>query len=161
MRTFLHDQLKIGETDIGSIWIDDRSRDEIPRLLRGLQHIYCTPEINEKVFAILQNIVPKGTDVNNGRPGMELWKILVLGSVRLLCNWDYDKLKEIADNHKTLRQMLGHGLDDDEKSYPIQTLKDNIHLLTPEALDRINQVVVEAGHQLLGKKKRAGTKGAL
>lgn len=153
MRTFLHDQLKIGETDIGSIWIDDRSRDEIPRLLRGLQHIYCTPEINEKVFAILQNIVPKGTDVNNGRPGMELWKILVLGSVRLLCNWDYDKLKEIADNHKTLRQMLGHGLDDDEKSYPIQTLKDNIHLLTPEALDRINQVVVEAGHQLLGKKK--------
>ena len=153
MRTFLHKQLKLGETDIGSIRIDNRSRDEIPRLLRGLQHIYCTPELNQKVFTILQDIVPKGTDINNGRPGMELWKILVLGSVRLLCNWDYDKLKEIADNHKTLRQMLGHGIDDDDKIYPIQTLKDNVRLLTPEALDRINQVVVEAGHQLLGNKK--------
>ena len=153
MRTFLHSQLKIGETDIGSIRIDDRSRDELPKLLRGLQYIYCTPELNEKVFAILQDIVPKGTDIDNGRPGMELWKILVLGSVRLVCNWNYDKLQDIADNHKTLRQMLGHGLDDDEKTYHIQTLKDNIHLLTPEALDRINQVVVEAGHKLLSKKK--------
>ena len=154
MRVLIHRQLKIGETDIGSIEFDSRSRDEIPKLLRGLQHIYCTPDLNEKVFSILQDVVPKGTDINTGRPGMELWKILVLGSLRLICNWDYDKLKEISDNHKTLRQMLGHGLYDDDKSYPVQTLKDNIELLTPEVLDRINHVVVEAGNKQLPKKKR-------
>jgi hypothetical protein len=33
----------------------------------------------------------------------------------------------------------------------LQTLKDNVSLLTPEVLDRINQVVVRAGHQALGK----------
>ncbi len=154
MRTFIHDQLKIGETDIGSIEIDVRSRDEIPKLLLGLQHIYCTPELNQKVFAILTDLVPQGTDINNGRPGMELWKILVLGSLRMICNWDYDKLKEIADNHSTLRQMLGHGFNDENISYPLQTLKDNISLFTPDVLDRINQVVFEAGHELIrGKKK--------
>ena len=159
MRNIIHRQLKIGETDIGAIDIDTRSRDEIPQLLKGLQHIYCTPELNEKVFAILQDVVPKGIDTNNGRPGMELWKILVLGSLRLVCNWDYDKLKEIADNHKTLRQMLGHGFEDDDKTYPVQTLKDNIALLTPEVLNRINQVVVEAGHQQLHKKKEVELEG--
>jgi len=156
MRKPIEQQLKIGEMDIGSIEFDPRSRDEIPKLLRGLQHIYCTPELNEKVFAILKDIVPEGTDSNNGRPGMELWKILVLGTIRLNCNWDYDKLKEIADNHRTLRQMLGHGFDDDDKTYPIQTLKDNVSLLTPEILDRINEVAVSAGHRLVGKKKEQG-----
>jgi len=38
----------------------------------------------------------------------------------------------------------------------VQTLKDNVSLLTPEISDRINQVVVQAGHQL--KKKRTRTK---
>jgi len=49
--------------------------------------------------------------------------------------------------------MLGHGLYDDDITYPIQTLKDNIALLTSEVLDRINQVVEEAGHKQLPKKK--------
>ena len=155
MRKIIEQQLKIGETDIKSIEFDPRSRDEIPKLLRGLQHIYCTPELNKKVFAILDNIIPKGTDQNNGRPGMELWKILVLGTIRLNCNWDYDKLKEIADNHKKIRQMLGHGIIDDDKEYPIQTLKDNVSLLTVEVLDLINEIVVNAGHQLVGKKKKS------
>ncbi len=30
-----------------------------------------------------------------GRPGMDLWKILILGTLRLNCNWDYDKVHEI------------------------------------------------------------------
>ena len=159
MRKIIETQMKFGETDIGAIEIDARSRDEIPKLIKGLQHIYCTPELHEKVFDILEEIVPEGTDANNGRPGMELWKIFVLGSLRITCNWDYDKLKEIADNHKILRQMLGHGLLDDDKTYPIQTLKDNVSLLTTEVLGKINEVVVNAGHKLLGKKKEQELKG--
>jgi len=153
MRIPIHEQLKIGETDIGSIKIDTRSRDEIPKVLLGLQHIYCTPELNQKVFSTLNDLIPNGTDISNGRPGMELWKIFVLGSLRMNCNWDYDRLKENADNHKTLRQMLGHGFDDENITYPLQTLKDNISLFTPDILKRINQIVVEAGHELVKGKK--------
>jgi uncharacterized protein Yka (UPF0111/DUF47 family) len=120
----------------------------------GLQYIYCNVEIRREVFTILEDIVPKGIDENNGRPGMELWKILVLGTIRLNCNWDFDKLQEIANNHHTLRQMLGHGsIWKDDYQYALQTLKDNVSLLTAEVLDRINQVVVKSGHSLVKKKE--------
>ena len=158
MRKVKEQQMKFGEVDIATIEFDLRSRDEIPKLLKGLQHIYCTPEIREEVFKILAGIIPKDVDNKNGRPGMELWKILVLGTLRLNCNWDYDKLQEIANNHMTLREMLGHGFFDRNSKYALQTLKDNVSLLTPEVLDDINQVVVKAGYNLVCKKKRRGIK---
>ncbi|MCD6581492.1 MAG: hypothetical protein J7K90_06785 [Desulfuromusa sp.] len=89
---------------------------------------------------------------NNGRPGMDLWKILILGVLRLNLNWDYDRLQEMANNHKTLRQMLGHGFIDNDQIYKLQSLKDNICLLTPETLNKINEIVVEAGHKLVKKR---------
>ena len=55
--------------------------------------------------------------------------------------------------------MLGHAILN-EHYYPLQTLKDNVSLLTPELLDQINQVVVRAGHTLV-KKKTKRSKGAV
>ena len=153
MRKIIDMQMKIGEKAIADIKFDLRSRDEIPKLLRGLQAIYCDRKLRELVFDVLAGIVPPHVDIKNGRNGMDLWKIFVLGTVRLICNWDYDKLHEIANNHKKLRQMLGHGMIDDDYQYALQTLKDNISLFTPEVLDKINQIVVEYGHQVIGKKK--------
>jgi hypothetical protein len=83
---------------------------------------------------------------------MSQWKILVLGTLRLNCNWNYDKLREIANEHRTLRMMLQHP-EDDKYLYPLQTLKDNVSLLTPEVLEKINDIVVDMGHSLTGKKK--------
>ena len=154
MRKIIEPQMQFGQVDISEITFDLRSRDEIPKLLMGLQYIYCTAEIREQVFKILEDMVPRGTDAKNGRPGMLLWKIFVLGTLRLNCNWDYDKLKEIADNHLTLRQMLGHVAWEDRYLYPIQTIRDNVSLFTPEILDRINQIVVKAGHNLVKKKRK-------
>ena len=84
---------------------------------------------------------------------MEVWKILVMGLRRLNCNWDYDKLKEIVDNHKTIRQMLGHPDFSDEYRYPLQTIEDNVRLFTPELLNEINQIVVRVGQNLVKKKR--------
>lgn len=159
MRHIQHQQIKLGELAVAKIQLDGRSRDEIPKLLMGLKHIYCTPEIRQQVFSILEEIIAKKTSKKNGRLGMDLWNILVLGTIRLNCDWDYDKLREMANNHKTLRQMLGHGIDEEDKEYPLQTLKDNVALLTPAVLDRINEVVVQSGHTLVRKKKDEGLRG--
>ena len=160
MRKVVDLQMKFGQASIANIEFDLRSRDEIPKLLQGLQQIYCNPKIREQVFKILEGIIPKDTDSDNGRPGMDLWKIFVLGTLRLCCNWDYDKLMEIANNHRILRQMLGHGILDQDYNYALQTLKDNVSLLTPEVLDKINQVVVKHGHKLVGKKDGEDLKGS-
>ena len=163
MREIIRPQLSLGELPIGEIKLDPKSRDDIPKLLLGLQHIYVTPELREEVFNILQEVIPRRSDgkpvsASVGRPGMEQWKILVLGVVRLGLNADYDRLQELANQHSTLRQMLGHGAFDDTISYELQTLKDNLYLFTPEILGRINAVVVRAGHRLL--KKKPGRKSA-
>ncbi len=78
MRKAFDSQMKLGEVDIAGIQFDLRSRDEIPKLLMGLQAIYSNKEIREKVFTVLEKALPK-TSKKTGRPGMELWKILVLG----------------------------------------------------------------------------------
>ena len=84
---------------------------------------------------------------------MEQWKIFVLGVLRLNLNCDYDRIHELANQHRTIRQMLGHATFSDDYEYKLQTLKDNVGLLTPEILDRINELVVNAGHRLVKKKR--------
>jgi hypothetical protein len=159
MRKVIDLQMEFWKKDIAHIEFDLQSRDEIPKLLMGLQHIYSTPKIREKVFKVLNRIVPKKSH-ETGRPGMDLWKILVLGTLRLNCNWDYDKVHEIANNHKTLRQMLGHAEMDFDSTYALQTIRDNVSLLTPEVLDEINQIVVQAGHDFMMNNKDNKLKGS-
>ena len=166
MRSVFHSQLKLGEEDIAKIKLDPKSRDDIPQLLAGLQYIYTTQKLRQNIFKILEEVVPcragsgkKGkASTDKGRPGMEQWIILVLGTLRLGLNTDYDRIHELANQHKTVRQMLGHGFMDDEKQYQLQTIKDNLSLFTPELLDRINQEVVQSGHILL-KKNDANLSG--
>ena len=40
---------------IGSIEFDARSRDDIPVLLRGLQHLYTHPDLYEEVMGLLES----------------------------------------------------------------------------------------------------------
>jgi len=150
MREVVQSQAKLGQVNVAGIGFDLHLRDEIPRLLMGLQFIYCTPAVRRKVFRILRGLIGPGIDMDNGRPGMELWKILVLRTLGLGCNWDFDKVKEIADHHDTVRQMLGHGIGDGEYRYALQTIRDNVSLFTPEILEKIDLVVVKAGRRLLG-----------
>ena len=156
MRSFEPTLWQSGASSITDVELDLASRDDIPQLLLGLQYLYMTPALREQVLQILDEMIPEEIDRNTGRPGMGLWRILVMGVLRLNLNWDYDRLCEMVNQHRTIRQMLGHGIADDEERYHVQTLKDNVSMLTPEISDRINQVVVQAGHQL--KKKRTRTK---
>lgn len=153
MRQVIEEQMKLGETGISAIQFDLHSRDEIPKLLMGLQYIYTQPELRNMIFDILKELTPVHVNPDTGRAGMDYWKILVLGTLRLACNYDYDHLKELADQHMQLRQMMGHSLLDQDEIYPLQTIKDNVRLLTPEVLECINRCVVEFGHQLLGKSE--------
>ena len=165
MRRVIEPQMKLGELAIADIKLDPKSRDDIPQILRGLQHLYITPELRGPIFAILEEVLPERqiegktvkADPNNGRPGMTQWQILVLGVLRLGLNTDYDRIQELANEHKTLRQMLGHSDWADEKYYNLQTLKDNLRLFTPEILDRLNRVIVGAGHKALKKNRKIGS----
>ena len=81
MRTVQHSQMQIGEVDITRIEFDPRSRHDIPRILRGLQHVYTNAPLREAIFSLLDKHVAPTVNKQTGRPGMELWKILVCGVV--------------------------------------------------------------------------------
>lgn len=151
MRVVQNTQMQIGEVDISHIQFDLKSRDDIPRILRGLQHIYMDIALREKIFTLLKEQIAPEVSKHTGRPGMTLWATLVCGILRLDLNLDYDRLTSLVNHYDTIRQMLGHS-DFDKTPYQFQTLKDNVSLLTPELLADINQLIVNAGHILVKKK---------
>lgn len=151
MRKRFEQQLQIGGLSISEVEIDKRSRHQLPQLMSGLQYIFVTPELNERVFEVLEEKILKGKK-DTGRLGMSLWEILVLGAVRLNLDTDYDTLHDLSNHHDMLRGIMGvHKLTlewSEKKYYPLQTIKDNVGLLDESTLNKISGIVVEAGHKL-------------
>jgi len=152
MRVVKNPQRCFGEVNIADININPRSRDDIPAVLKGLQYIYVTDAVREKVFDALEKTLDPNIKTTTGRPGMELWKIFVLATLKLGLNCDFDRLQELANEHSSIRQMLGHADWSDTTTYKLQTLIDNVSKLKPAVLADINQVIVEAGHDVVKKK---------
>ena len=156
MRKRFEQQPLLGTISIHDVKIDEKSRHELRYLVAGLKYIFTTPEISEEVFQLMENVVI-GDKKKTGRNGMDLWQILVLGSARLVMNIDYDMLQDYANNHKTLRQIMGctnYADFGDESYFELQTIKDNVGLFNEDLLMKINEIVVKAGHKLLKKKRK-------
>ena len=158
MRVVQSSQMQIGEVDISQIKFDPKSRDDIPQILKGLQHLYVNLPLREKIFELLEAEISPKVDKRNGRPGMTLWTIFVCGVLRLDLNQDYERLHDLVNHHSAIRQMLGHGAFNEE-TYHFQAIKDNVGLLTPALLDKINLIVVNAGHILVKKKDGEALRG--
>ena len=142
-------QFKLGQGALSKIKLDYTSRDDITKLLLGIQRISLNKEGQAKIFQILEKtIIVKSI----GRSGMSLWRILVLGLLRQVINADYDRICNLANNHEELRKFLGHGMIDCDDRYSLQSIKDNISLLTQGALDEINIVIVQLGHEMLDSR---------
>ena len=142
-------QFKLGQNSLSKIKLNYQSRDDITKLLLGIQHISLNEEGLLQIFQILKEAI---NIKSNGRLGMSLWRILVLGLLRQAIDADYDRLCNLANNHIELRQFLGHGMIDCDDRYSLQSIKDNMSLLTEEALDKINIVIVQLGHKMLDSR---------
>jgi transposase, IS5 family len=147
-----HTRKLLIDMQIDQVILKEKSRDDIPQLLEGLKYIFLDETLRQKIFDILLNIFPKTINLHDGRPGMDMWSIFVIAVLRVNLNCDYDRIHNLVNNHKTIRQILGHGVLDDQESYCLQTLKDNVSLLTPEILSQIDQLVIQTGHEWIKKK---------
>lgn len=149
-------QQSLGTIPIDKVSLSTKSRDELPAILRGLQGIFQREELREPILSLLDDRINSGKKAT-GRPGMELWQILVMGVVRLGLDANYDRLEDLVNNHKSIRGILGieveHGFGPG-KQYSLQSIKDNLALFNEDLLKEINTLVVEAGHKLFKKKRR-------
>jgi IS5 family transposase len=154
MRKRFEVQLKLGQTPIEDLKIPHKSRDELPPVLKGLQWIFKTPEINEQIFRLLEEKISADKKAT-GRPGMDLWHVLVLGVVRLALNCDYDRLEYLVHYEKLLRQMMGLESDFEGefgKGFHQKTISENVCHVDEELLHQINEIVVKEGRTLFKKK---------
>ena len=154
MRKKFEQQLSLGIIPISEVKIREKSRHQLAPLLKALQYIFVTPELNSKVFTILEEHVMKNKK-RTGRNGMSLWEIFVLSLTRLNLNIDYDFLLDQANNHRELRGIMGVDRSDfkEGKEYHDQTLRDNVSLLDEEVLRQLNEVIVEASHGVIKKNE--------
>jgi hypothetical protein len=148
MRRAFSAQLRLDVVSVQDVQLDFTCRDEIVPILRALQHIYATPELRDQILRRVAADVNSNTFHNRGREGLDYWHIVVLASVRLGCNLNYDRLQDLARNHWTLRAIMGLG-EWDGTRFSWKRIRDNVCLLKPETIRSINEQLVVAGHRLV------------
>lgn len=147
MRHSFIPQMTVGTTPISEIEFDIYSRHEMVPVLMALQHLYVDRRCCiEEICSLIKDDIIKDQNDKLGCTGLSYWEALVLASVRLGCNLDFDALQDLADNHQQLRQMLMLGRFD-LKRYPRSTIHDNLTKLSHETIEKISQIVVGEGHR--------------
>jgi transposase, IS5 family len=156
MRQRFEQQMNLRTVAISDVKFPLKSRDELPPVLKALQYIFITPELNEKVFELLEEKICKGKK-QTGRKGMDLWHILVLAVVRHTLGTNWDRLEHLANYDELVRRIMGvHAtafIEVDKTEFAYQSILDNVQLIDEPLLQQINLLIVEAGHSLLKKKE--------
>ncbi|MEJ7587052.1 MAG: hypothetical protein WKI04_05775 [Ferruginibacter sp.] len=161
MRQRFEQQMNLRIVPIADVKFPLKSRDELPPVLMALQYIFVTPELNEKVFALLEKKICNGKK-KTGRRGMDLWHILVLAVVRHACNVNWDTLESWSNYHELIRRVMGvHAtafIENDKIEFNYQSILDNVSLVDEALLQEINLLIVDAGHKLVKKKEEEALK---
>lgn len=149
MRLAFQEQPRLDCPEVGRVELNLKCRDEIIPILRALQHVYEDEQLRRQLLELVGKDVSGGCSRKHGRPGLDYWSITVLAAVRLGCNMDYDKLQDLAEQHRTLRLMMGIGDWEEKADFDWRRIRDNVCLVRPETLVKLNQLVVAAGHELV------------
>jgi len=152
MRNRFEVQLALGAVPIEKLDFP-KTREVTSAIMKSLQWIFVTPEINQQIFELLETaITPKQKSL--GRKGMDLWSILVLGVFRLGRKFSYDDLHDMANHHTQIKQLMGRTHLDEDLKYSLTSLKENIPLLTEDLLAKINHVIAGHGVELTQKNEK-------
>jgi len=158
MRKPLSMQTRFDCQIISDVKLNRNCRDEIVPLLRGLQHVYSQPPLRDQILQLVAQDVNEDSRSDRGREGLTYWQIVVLAAARLGCNLDYDKLQDLAEQHRALRQIMGIGDWQDHVEFNWRRIRDNLCLLQPKTIEAISHAIVGEGHRLVPeavKKVRA------
>jgi transposase, IS5 family len=152
MRNFFPRNYQTQTTPINCVAFQLHCRHELIPILVALQHIYSRTDVCQTLLQFIQQDVNKSTNASRGRTGLSYWEILVFAAVRLGCDLDYDALQDLAENHRTLRLILGVADDPlppgHSAPYKWHRLRENVCCLQPATLETISQHIVSLGHEL-------------
>ena len=145
----------LGIVPIEEIEINLKSRDDIPRILKALKEVWMNVSLRDKILSILEEQIRSKMNEKVGRSGMNYWRLFVLSVLKQGLGCNTDRLCELANNHARIRQMLQHKELSFSEGYvyEVQTVIDDMNLITAETWGKVNAVIVEFGHAVLGVPK--------
>ncbi len=147
MRISYHSQLRFDCIPIPEIELNTECRHRIIPVLRSLQQVYSQPQLLQSILDLIERDVLGDAQPTRGREGMTYWQILVLGAAKAGCNYTYDDLQEMAENHRNLRAMMQVG-EWGTESFQWQRIQANLCRLTPETIEAVSHLIVGEGHRL-------------
>jgi IS5 family transposase len=148
MRLAFREQPTLDCPAVVAVPLNLNCRDEIIPILRALQLVYEQAQVRDEILELIAKDVNPDSSPYRGREGLSYWTIMVLAAVRLGCNFDYDKLQDLSEQHRTLRLIMGIGDWDEQTDFDWRRIRDNLCLLRPATLEKINHLIVAAGHEL-------------
>ena len=149
MRIPHRNQLLLDVTPISKIELNLECRDRMIPTLVALQFLYTNPEFRDKALQLVEQDLAQHADLHKGKPGMTLWQILVLASVKQACNYTYDHLQYLAENDRNLEAMLQRRNWQEEELFRWKRIQANVCLVRPETIEQISNLVVTEGHRLV------------
>src|SRR5271166_3473146 len=117
MRLAIQEQPRLDCPPVAAVPLNLNCRDEIIPILRALQHVYGQARWRQEILDLVGKDVNEDRRPDRGREGLSYWTIIVLAAVRLGCNFDYDKLQDLAEQHRTLRLIMCIGDWEDETDF--------------------------------------------
>jgi predicted GNAT family N-acyltransferase len=133
---------------VNQVQLNLNCRDEIIPVLRSLQHIYSVPTLRQEILGLVASDVNHDSRHDRGREGLDYWQVLVLAGVRLGCDLDYDKLQDLAEQHRALRHIMGIGDWQEHIDFNWRRIRDNVCLLQSATIEKICHALVAEGHAL-------------
>jgi hypothetical protein len=158
MRKPFSEQTRFDCQSISHVQLNLNCRDEIVPILEGLRYIYSQPRLRGEILELIAQDVNEDSRNDCGREGLDYWEIAVLAAVRLGCNLDYDKLQDLAEQHRALRHIMGIGDWQENNDFRARRIRDNLSLLKPETIEAISHCIVDEAYRLSPdavKKQRA------
>ena len=158
MRKPFSTQARLDCTTIGEVKLNLKCRDEIVPVLAGLRHIYSQGQLRDQILGLVARDVNEHSRSDRGREGLDYWHIIVLAAVRLGCDLDYDKLQDLAEQHRAMRHIMGIGDWQEQIDFSWRRIRDNICLLKPDTIEAISHCILEEAYRLqpdAAKKQRA------
>lgn len=150
MRKSYESQHRFGSCPIDDLQLNFNCRDEIVPILAALQHIFTQPKLRTKLCRLVAGDLNHESSRDVGRPGFDDWQAIVLAVVRHGCNLDYDKLQNLAEEHRSLRQLMQIGDWDEPTSFDWRRIQATLTQIKPQTIQSINQAVVAYGQDLHG-----------
>ena len=126
---------------VEDMWVNPRSRDDIPKLLGCLRELYLDVDLREEVFRLLEDRLGSS---GAGAFAVErscAWAVEAASRFRLR------PLHEHANTHVVLRQLLGHGEHDRIPYSRNRNLRD-VSLLDEDTLRAIRNLAGQSGMRL-------------